>query len=76
MSDDKQATDTTLDGAEKQDGDERKDSIAESSKTPILSPDEPIQSWMARNKGLWVYTPHVSEAMTKLGVTKVRELQK
>ena len=76
VSDDKQGTDATLDGAEKQDGDEQKDSVAESSKTPILSPDEPIQSWMARNQGLWVCTPHVGEALTKLGVTKARDLQK
>ena len=68
VSNDKNRTDVTLDGAEEQDEDEQKDSVAESSTTPSLSPDEAFESWMARNKGLWVYTPQVSEVMLKLGV--------
>ena len=62
----------TLDGAE---GDVQKDSVAESTAVPLLDPEEPIQNWTARNQHLWVYTPHVSEVMTKLGVTNVKELQ-
>ena len=75
MSNEKNQTGATLDGADEQEGDEQKDFAAESSTTPILNPEEPIENWMARNKGLWVYTPHVSEVMLKLGVTIVRELQ-
>ena len=62
----------TLDGAER---DVQKDSVAESTAIPLLDPEEPIQNWMARNQHLWVYTPHVSEVMIKLGVTNVKELQ-
>ena len=62
----------TLDGA---DGDVQKDSVAESTTVRLQNPEEPIENWMARNKHLWVYTPHVSDVMIKLGVTNVRELQ-
>ena len=67
--------DATLDGAEEQGDDVQKDSVAESTTVPFLDPKEPIESWMARNKELWVYTPHVRQVMFALGVTKVRELQ-
>ena len=67
--------DATLDGAEEQEDDAQKDSVAESTAVPFLDPKEPIETWMARNKELWVYTPHVREVMFALGVTMVRELQ-
>ena len=62
----------TLDGT---DGDVQKDSVAESTTVRLQNPEEPIENWMARNQHLWVYTPHVSEVMIKLGVTTVQELQ-
>ena len=62
----------TLDGAE---GDVQKDSVAESTTVRLQNPEEPIEQWMARNQHLWVYTPHVSDVMIKLGVTNVKELQ-
>ena len=62
----------TLDGAE---GDVQKDSVAESTTVRLQNPEEPIENWMARNQHLWVYTPHVSDVMIKLGVTNVKELQ-
>ena len=62
----------TLDGAE---GDVQKDSVAESTAVRLQNPEEPIESWMARNQHLWVYTHHVSDVMIKLGVTNVKELQ-
>ena len=62
----------TLDGAE---DDVQKNSVAESTDALLQNPDEPIENWMARNKHLWVYTPHVSEVMITLGVTSVSDLQ-
>ena len=62
----------TLDGT---DGDVQKDSVAESTTVRLQNPEEPIENWMARNQHLWVYTPHVSDMMIKLGVTNVQELQ-
>ena len=62
----------TLDGT---DGEVQKDSVAESTAVRLQDPEEPIEHWMARNNHLWVYTPHVSDVMIKLGVTNVKELQ-
>ena len=62
----------TLDEAEE---DVQKDSVAESTTVLLQDPEELIEHWMARNQPLWVYTPHVSEVMIKLGVTNVKELQ-
>ena len=62
----------TLDGT---DGDVQKDSVAETTTVRLQNPGEPIENWMARNQHLWVYTPHISEVMIKLGVTTVQELQ-
>ena len=62
----------TLDGT---DGEVQKDSVAESTAVRLQGPEEPIEHWMARNNHLWVYTPHVSDVMIKLGVTNVKELQ-
>ena len=62
----------TLDGT---DGEVQKDSVAESTAVRPQDPEEPIEHWMARNNHLWVYTPHVSDVMIKLGVTNVKELQ-
>ena len=62
----------TLDGT---DGDVQKDSVAETTTVRLQNPEEPIENWMARNQHLWVYTPHISEVMIKLGVTTVQELQ-
>ena len=50
-------------------------SVAESTGIRLQNPEEPIENWMARNKHLWVYTPHVSEVMITLGVTNVSDLQ-
>ena len=62
----------TLDGT---DGEVQKDSVAESTAVRLQDPEEPIEHWMARNNHLWVYTPHVSDVMIKLGVTNFKELQ-
>ena len=62
----------TLDGT---DGEVQKDSVVESTAVRLQDPEEPIEHWMARNNHLWVYTPHVSDVMIKLGVTNVKELQ-